>query len=291
MAGDWLKFEKATPDKPEVFAIASALGIDPDAVVGKLLRVWIWFDTHTTDGNARSVTLALLDRISGVSGFAAAMQSVSWLESDSSGVRLPQFDRHTGETAKGRALTAKRVAKHKDSANAKGNAAGVSPPLPREEKRREEKKELEAKATVRPTPAPDDEGLFPEAWLAYPKRAGSNSRADALKCWLARLRDGESPEAMLAGTRRFAHFSAATGKTGTEYVMQAAKFYGKSMHYREAWTLPVAASPPPAAPSKTLAAIQRLEAMKHGLADSRDYDGTAKAALPWAGSDSGNGLD
>lgn len=39
MAGDWLKFEKATLDKPEVFAIAAFTGLDPDAVLGKLLPV------------------------------------------------------------------------------------------------------------------------------------------------------------------------------------------------------------------------------------------------------------
>ena len=100
MAGEWLKFEKATPDKPEVFAIASALSIDPDAVVGKLIRVWSWFDTHTVSGNAAGVTLALLDRISGVSGFASAMKDQGWLEHGPAGVSLPNFERHTGETAK-----------------------------------------------------------------------------------------------------------------------------------------------------------------------------------------------
>jgi hypothetical protein len=39
MAGNWIKFDTSTSDKPEVWAIAESLGIDPDAVVGKLLRV------------------------------------------------------------------------------------------------------------------------------------------------------------------------------------------------------------------------------------------------------------
>ena len=33
MAGDWLKLEVATSDKPEVWQMAESLGIDPDAVV------------------------------------------------------------------------------------------------------------------------------------------------------------------------------------------------------------------------------------------------------------------
>ncbi len=40
MAGDWIKVQHVTPDKPEVWQIADRLDIDPDAVVGKLIRVW-----------------------------------------------------------------------------------------------------------------------------------------------------------------------------------------------------------------------------------------------------------
>lgn len=40
VAGDWIKVEHATPDKPEVVLMSSILKIDQDAVTGKLLRVW-----------------------------------------------------------------------------------------------------------------------------------------------------------------------------------------------------------------------------------------------------------
>ncbi|MDQ2187192.1 hypothetical protein RBI13_18595 [Alcaligenaceae bacterium A4P071] len=141
MAGDWIKFEINTPEKREVLAITVEMGWDdPDLTVGKLLRVWRWFDQQTLDGNADSVTSALLDRIAGVSGFAKAMANVGWLVTTDSGMSLPNFDRHNGKTAKDRALTAKRVANHKTNAkaNATGNASSVTPPLPREEKNREE---------------------------------------------------------------------------------------------------------------------------------------------------------
>jgi hypothetical protein len=140
MAGEWLKFEANTPEKPEVFSITVAMGWDdPDLTVGKLLKVWRWFDQQTIDGNAPRVTLSLLDRISGVTGFAKAMCDVGWLLCDEHGISLPNFDRHNGKTAKDRCLTAKRVAKHKS--NAGGNGASVSGPLPKEEKKREEEEE------------------------------------------------------------------------------------------------------------------------------------------------------
>ncbi|WP_104656498.1 hypothetical protein [Ralstonia insidiosa] len=148
MAGNWIKFEVDTPEKPEVLALTVAMGWDdPDLTVGKLLRVWRWFDQQTLEGNAPGVSAALLDRIAGVTGFANAMAKVGWLIVSGDGVSLPNFERHNGETAKSRALTAKRVAKHKANAdgNGNGNADGVSDALPKEDKNKEDKKEQKQK--------------------------------------------------------------------------------------------------------------------------------------------------
>jgi hypothetical protein len=141
MAGDWLKIESATPDKPEVFEIAQQLEMEPEEAFGRLFKVWRWFDQQTENGNADSVTSAYLDRISGVSGFTQAMEKVGWIikgPREKFGYSLPNFDRHNGQTAKKRGLTAKRVATHKQRS---ANAEVTPSALPREEKRREEKKE------------------------------------------------------------------------------------------------------------------------------------------------------
>lgn len=141
----WIKFEINTSDKPEVWQIASQLGIEPDAVVGKLLRIWAWFDEHTVDGNAASVTKALLDSKISVTGFCAAMIAAGWMIESNNRISLPNFDRHNGKTAKNRALTSKRVGKFKagnDSVTQEfenGNAASVNSALPREDKIREDK--------------------------------------------------------------------------------------------------------------------------------------------------------
>lgn len=134
MAGDWMKVELDLPDKPEVHHIASILNLDPDSVVGKLVRVWSWFDKHTENGNAFGVTYAFIDRMTGVTGFAEAMSFAGWLEQDSHNLIIPDFTKHNGKTAKKRALTAKRVNQHKQKSNANGNAGGVKDALPREEK-------------------------------------------------------------------------------------------------------------------------------------------------------------
>jgi 5-methylcytosine-specific restriction endonuclease McrA len=115
MAGDWMKIELELPDKPEVHELAGILNISPNEVVGCLVRVWAWFDKHTKDGNAKNVTFSLLDRLSCVTGFANAMQKVDWLISNDGILRIPDFDKHNGISAKSRAETSKRVAMHREN--------------------------------------------------------------------------------------------------------------------------------------------------------------------------------
>lgn len=144
----WIKFDIATSEKPEVWQMATQLALDPDAVVGKLLRVWAWFDEHTTDGNAPSVTKALLNSKLSVSGFCECMIAVGWMIESEGQISLPNFDRHNGTTAKNRALTAQRVGSHKERKQRvtqnfeKSNAQSVTTALPREEKIREDKNNL-----------------------------------------------------------------------------------------------------------------------------------------------------
>ena len=79
---------------------------------------------------------------------------------------------------------------------------------------------------------------FALTWKLYPKRAGGNSRADAEKCWNARIKNGVSEQELHEGTARYAAFCVATGKVGTEYVKQARTFYGPAGHWRELWEIP-----------------------------------------------------
>lgn len=83
---------------------------------------------------------------------------------------------------------------------------------------------------------------FIEAWNAYPKRGGGNSRAEALKSWKARVKAGANPDEITDGVKRYAAFVEATGKVGTEYVKQAASFFGPSEHYLERWDAPTRAA-------------------------------------------------
>ena len=133
-----MKIEHTTPDKPEVIAIADKLRIDPDAVSGKLLRIWIWADQNSIDGADIPVTETFLDRLTHRKGFAAAMRDVGWLCGENGNLVFPGFGRHNGITAKARAETNRRVTKHR-TGNDSVTLKPLQKPLP--EKRREEKNE------------------------------------------------------------------------------------------------------------------------------------------------------
>lgn len=79
----------------------------------------------------------------------------------------------------------------------------------------------------------DGDAKFDALWALYPKRAGGNPKPAALKAYRARLAAGVTHDELAAGLVRYAAFCAATGKVGTEYVKQAATFFGPS---DEAWT-------------------------------------------------------
>lgn len=81
---------------------------------------------------------------------------------------------------------------------------------------------------------------FETAWQAYPKRAGGNPKHSAWKHWNARLREGITPETMLEGVKRYAAFVSATGKQGSEFIKQAATFFGPDRHFEELWQAPYA---------------------------------------------------
>lgn len=137
MAGDWIPIVIGLHDEPEVVSMAQRLSMSEDEVVGKLCRIWGWANQHTTDGNARGVTFAFLDRYVGRHLFCEAMSSVGWLaDSNGTGVIFPGFETYNSNSGKRRFLAARRGKRWRANERAR-NARSVMIALP--EKRREEK--------------------------------------------------------------------------------------------------------------------------------------------------------
>lgn len=148
--------------------------------------------------------------------------------------------------ARARAGAAKRWANHypsNASSNASSNATNV----------------LDSCSSPSPSPSPSvdnktivqpekDELLdeFEKSWKAYPSRPGS-SKADSLKAWKKRVKDGADPKVILAGVIRYATYCKASG-TDPQYIKQPATFFGPGEHYLSDWTVQQR-SPPKLSPS------------------------------------------
>ncbi len=164
MASNWIKVEVITPDKPEIFLISEKLNIDPDMVLGKLIRLWVWADQQIAISNADSVTDSeqmerksnasvlskiAIDRIAFMPGFADALIYAGWLIQEGDSLFFVNFEKHNGKSSKNRALTNERVNKSRNlkrNGNDKSNAVNVThsnqKALPEEEEEEEEDKEL-----------------------------------------------------------------------------------------------------------------------------------------------------
>lgn len=138
---------------------------------------------------------------------------------------------------------------HIGGAKLKGSERVLVPFLNQEQEQEQEQEEENTSGHGSATPPEGDDSSddetppkknaypdeFEQVWAIYPKRAGGNSKADACKAWSARVNSGSTTQELLDGTQRYADFVKATGKLNTEYVKQAATFFGPSKHYEEAW--------------------------------------------------------
>jgi len=165
MAGEWIKMRIDLASDPAVVRIRRATGIDADAVVGKLHRLWAWADTHTADGTAAGLDVEWVDELAGCKGFGEAMIATGWLEASADGLRFANFERHNGQPAKVRALRKTRMERFR-------GAARATDAPPEEEKRREEKKKEIPAAPVATSDPPAASRSRPKSAISWSADAG-----------------------------------------------------------------------------------------------------------------------
>ena len=85
---------------------------------------------------------------------------------------------------------------------------------------------------------------FEELWEAYPRRTPDNPKRMAYKAWLARIKEGTTPETLLACTKEYAHTMGSMGKIGTPFIMQAATFLGPNARFEDYEPKQVVTNPP-----------------------------------------------
>lgn len=123
----WTKVRNELPDDWRVHAIAVRLRIGVDAVLGKLVRLWVWANKQQTgDEEVRGLTYGWVDAKVEQSGFAEAMDAVGWLVKTDTGFRLPNFGEHNWEAGRSKALAAERQRRHREGLSRPERDGGVT---------------------------------------------------------------------------------------------------------------------------------------------------------------------
>jgi hypothetical protein len=116
MAGEWIAYDLALPQKPEVQELIDTTGLPVQDVVFNLLNLWGWASMHCADGTARMTITRLVRTCGATEDFWNAVASVGWLEIDQTAatVAVPGWDRRFSQAAKSRAQQADRSREHEE---------------------------------------------------------------------------------------------------------------------------------------------------------------------------------
>lgn len=246
----WIKMRTDLRDDPDVIAMATALKIEQDLVVGKLHRVWSWADAQTADGNVPGVTPKWLNAYLCAPGFAEAMVEVGWLKLKIGGIVFPNFEVHMSESAKQRALTTKRVAKTRAKKRNEAIVTKVLPEKSREEEKKKTPKEESSKSPLgtlsdstesdRKTKKPKRKlvrycSAFEAWWTTYPvgRRIDKKKTHDEWKRAGKRLRDEHdwtSEEAATHLQGRVEVYAGSPAAQRVEFVLHSHRWLNHSRY-------------------------------------------------------------
>ncbi len=265
----WIKIEKDLITEPRFRRMVKALAERGNAdvthmrvssshavtqVLGGLAMLWIYADTHIREDDTLDVGADEIDELVGITGFAQVMPE-DWLQVlDANRVKLPGFQEHNGTEAKKKALTQKRVARHRirtvtqERFTNDGKSNAVALPDQTKTRLRPDHIAEGAKAALEPgetqtppavpTPVADETEIrrYVDAIkAAYPK-AGRADWITAEKCARTLVLDGAATWAtLLAGVKRYAAHCAATGRI----VSNPARFFSDvDQPWSQEWAIP-----------------------------------------------------
>ncbi len=175
----WIKFEKDLQSDPRVTRMAKALqgqwsmvsGCNASAlpgvtlVCGALARLWIFADSHARDDNTIDIGMDEIDELVGIPGFSKLMPSDWLLEVGPHTVELPEFQEHNGVEAKKKALTQKRVARHRSKDKPKSVSTRNASALP--DQTRPDQTKTPKEAAAPPFDPNSIPGLDQKAWSMW----------------------------------------------------------------------------------------------------------------------------
>lgn len=219
-------------DHPKTLELAVRLGVSRPTAIGHLELLWAFVGKYSAQGNVGKHSDGVIAKACDWTGspeeFIAALVGAGFLDADKTH-RLIVHDWglhcHAWVRAKLKKLDLPFIERSSVRSSVPSSAPSATPST-------SEAFSSLAKPSLVTTDA------IASLRAVFPKRAGSQPWNKAEKAIAARLREGHSREEILEGAVRYAAFIRATGKEGTEYVMQASTFCGPDKRFTEPWDLP-----------------------------------------------------
>ncbi len=174
----WIKLRTNLHDDPRIDRIAEQCGVSNAEAFFAFVRLLCWADSVTEDGLVRHATAGTIDRRAGLEGLTEALEAVGWGTMASDGFQFCNYEQHNGSSAKRRANNAQsnadlRTRKKREQFESNSGASREQNCSPREEKRREEKKNDGASA---PSAVLDADASKPAH-----RRSGSSKSKSAIR--------------------------------------------------------------------------------------------------------------
>ena len=80
MAGDWIKMRNNLWDDPRISQICDSTGASEATVIGGLYWLWSAADEHTEDGFMPGLSVAGIDRKTGIKGLGSSLVEIEWIQ-------------------------------------------------------------------------------------------------------------------------------------------------------------------------------------------------------------------
>jgi hypothetical protein len=135
MAGDWIKMRGNLWDDPRIAHLCDLTDQSEAAVVGGLYWLWASADQHSENGAMPGLSVAGINRKTGIKGFGEALVSVGWLVDRPDGIFIVRFEEHNGSSAKRRCTDAQRKSAVRNMSASDADKIGNSVELEKEKEK------------------------------------------------------------------------------------------------------------------------------------------------------------
>lgn len=104
-------------DDPRIARICDLTHKREAEVIGGLYWLWNMADEQTADGHLDGLSLAAIDRKTGIKKLGASLAKIGWVMESEDGVEIARFEEHNGASAKRRAVMAKASSKYRSASS------------------------------------------------------------------------------------------------------------------------------------------------------------------------------